>query len=784
MTNRQFGDSMKRQWLTITLQRPWLVLFLGAIFLVASAIGGQYLYFRGDYKVFFEPDNPQRVAYEEMQDVFSKNESATIVIAPHSGNVFTKETLSLVKEMTDEAWQTPRSSRVDSISNFQHTWSEEDDMIVEDLVLGLDLLDDSASIQRMRNVALSEPVLAGRLISTQGHVTAINITVNLPEAEISEAVKQVNDHVIALTERYKTKYPNHDFYHTSIVFMNHSFAMAAQADAGTLVPLMFAAIVLVMWGLLRSFTGTLSTVIVIVITIVSTLGLAGWMGFFLSTASVNVPTLVMTLAVADCIHVITSMTYGLRKGMSKQEAISYSMNLNLMPIFITSITTAIGFLTLNFASVPMIRDLGNLTALGVMLACVLSITVLPALLMILPMRTTTHASNKSKYIEQFGEWVITHHRRLMPVSFVVCFIVGAFTFTNEVNDIPTDYFHKSTAFRQSTDFQTENLSGMSNIDFALYTDEPHGLNKPETLDNIDGFVDWLRAQEEVDHVVSITDTFKRLNQNMHGDDPNYYRLPGDRELAAQYLLLYEMSLPYGLDLNNQLNIDKSATRLFVTVKNLGSKEFTQFDRRAQKWIAENAPELRITSGSPNIMFAYVGEENMSSMIRGTILALIIISLLLVVALRSWRMGAISLLPNLMPAAVGFGIWGLYSGTINMGLSVVMGMSLGIVVDDTVHFLSKYWHARKEGLDAKDAVRYAFANVGRALWITTLVLTIGFSVLSMSLFLLNSDMGKLTAIIIVVALAVDFLFLPSLLITIDKKKLKGEASENSVSSKVA
>lgn len=772
---------MKRHWLEVTLQRPWLVLFLGVVFLFASAIGGQNLYFRGDYKVFFEPDNPQRVAYEEMQDIFSKNENATIIIAPKSGNVFNKETLTLIKELTDEAWQTPRSSRVDSITNFQRTWSEEDDMMVEDLVLEPEFLNDDAVIETVKQVSLSEPVLAGRLISKQGHVTAVNITVNLPEAEISEAVLEIAEHVTSLSEAFKAKYPDHDFYHTGIVFMNNTFATSAQEDAGYLVPIMFIAIVLVMWGLLRSFTGTFSTVIVIVITIVSTMGLAGWMGYFLSTATVNVPTLVMTLAVADCVHVIASMTYALRKGMSKKEAISYSMNLNLMPIFVTSITTAIGFLTLNFASVPMIRDLGNLTALGVMLAFVLSVTVLPALLLILPMRTANHAANKSQYIERFGEWVISKHKILLPVSFLFCIAIGAFTFTNEVNDIPTDYFAESTAFRQSTDFQTENLSGMSNVDFALYTGEPHGLNDPETLQRIDTFAQWLRAQPEVDHVVTITDTFKRLNKNMHGDNDDYYRLPDNRELAAQYLLLYEMSLPYGLDLNNQLNIDKSATRLFVTMKNLGSNEFTQFDRQAHQWIADNAPALRITSGSPNIMFAYVGEENMNSMIRGTIIALIVISLLLVVALRSWRMGVISLLPNLMPAAVGFGIWGLYSGQINMGLSVVMGMSLGIIVDDTVHFLSKYWHARKEGKSAEDSVRYAFANVGRALWITTLVLTIGFSVLAMSVFLLNEDMGKLTAIIIVVALAVDFLFLPSFLIAIDKKKLKGEVSEKVVPS---
>ena len=761
---------MQQHWLNLTLQRPWLVLLLGILLVFAAGFGGKNLYFRGDYRVFFEPDNPQRVAYEEMQDVFNKNENATIIIAPKSGNVFTPETLSLVKQVTDAAWQTPLSYRVDSITNFQHTWSVEDDMMVEDLVASVSGLSQDEQMQRIRRIAMQEPNLAGRLISKDGHVTAVNITVNLPDENASAAVIEISNYVVALSEQFKTQFPDHDFYHTGIVFMNNAFAVSAQNDAETLVPMMFLAIVLMMWLLLRSLAGTIATVVIIFITIIATMGIAGWAGFFLSTASVNVPTLVMTLAVADCIHVIATMTYGLRQGMNKREALEYSMRLNVMPIFVTSFTTAIGFASLNFASVPIIRDLGTLTALGAMLAFAFSVVILPAMLMVLPMRTHKLAESKSRFMQDLGNWVVTHHRTLLPATFAFCVGVGVFTFNNQINDIATDYFDESTAFRQSTDFQTENLSGMSSVDFALFTEQESGINNPATLKDIETFANWLREQPEVDHVVTITDTFNRLNKNMHGDDESYYRLPEEKDLAAQYLLLYEMSLPYGLDLNNQLNIDKSATRITVTMQNLGSKEFTDFDQRAHQWIKHNAPELRITSGSPNIMFAYVGEENMASMIRGTLLALLIISVLLVFALRSWRMGAISLLPNLLPAAVGFGAWGILNGQINMGLSVVMSMSLGIIVDDTVHFLSKYWNARKEGMNAEEAVRYAFLNVGRALWITTLVLTVGFSVLSMSEFLLNEDMGKLTAIIIVFALAIDFLFLPSFLIVFDKKPI--------------
>ena len=763
---------MNNTWLDFSVNRPKTVLIIGFILIIATAFGAKNLYFRGDYKVFFEETNPQRMAFEEMQKTFSKNEGVSIIIAPKSGNVFTLPTLSLIHEMTKHAEQTPLSIRIDSITNFQHTWAEDDDMIVEDLVYELADLNQQ-KYDYIRTVALNEPNLVNRLISPNGDVTVINVSVNLPDGDQTAEVDRVTESVKALTNIFKARYPEHDFYHTGMVLMNHSFASFAKRDFTTIVPLMFLTIIIIMWLLLKTAVGTFSTVVVVASSIAATMGIAGWFGMFMSTATVNVPTMVMTLAVADCIHVISTMLYGMRQGKDKKDALVYSLSLNKIPIFITSATTAVGFLTLNFSEVPILADLGNLTAIGIIFACVFSLTILPALIMILPIKQLPKKLSSSSlgYTERFGEWVIAHHKRILPFTLVVTVIAIGFSFKNQLNDVPTAYFDESTEFRQSTDFQQQHLSGMANLDFSIFTNEDSGINKPQTLQQVEDFSQWLRTQPEIDHVSTITDTFKRLNKNMHGDDPNYYLLPDDRELAAQYLLLYEMSLPYGLDLTNQLDMNKSTTRVMTMVKNLGSKELTELESKAQQWFATNAPNLKLTVASPGLMFAHIGEANMTSMFKGSLVALILISGLLVFALKSFKMGVISLLPNLLPAGIGFGIWGIYSGEVNLGLSVVLSMTLGIIVDDTVHFLSKYRHARISGNDAEQSVRYAFASVGKALWITTLVLATGFSILMLSPFALNSDMGMLTSIIIVVALAVDFLFLPPFLIAFDKKIIK-------------
>ncbi len=758
---------MKQAWLNSIIRHPWLTILMVVILAVAASYGGKNLYFRGDYKVFFDKDFPQMLAHEEMQRLFNKNDNVSIIVVPKEGTVFTQAMLGQIKELTDEAWQTPFSSRIDSITNYQHTWAEEDDLIVEDLILELDMIDQQA-VDRTQVISTSEPNLVHRLVSPDGKVAVVNITIQLPDQENNTAeVIQVTEYAKALTDRFAEKYQSADFYHTGVILMNYSFATEGQKDMSTLVPGMFLIIIFMLTVLLRSFMGMLMTLVVIFFTITATMGTGGWFGYFLSTGTINVPIVVMTLAVADCVHLVASTQFALRQGKSRKEAVEFAMELNLMPVFITSATTAIGFLTLMFSESPVLADFGEMSAMGVMIAFFLSVTLLPALMVVIPMRVKVAPEHQGG-MEKLADWVINNNKIILPVSAAVMLFFACLVPLNEINDEATKYFDKSTSFRQSVDKQEETISGMSSISWGLYSGEESGINNPEFVQVIADFSEWLREQPEVDHVATISDTLKRLNKSMNGDNQEFYRLPQDRELTAQYLLMYEMSLPYGLDLTNQLNINRSSTRIVTTLKNLGSKEYVALEQRAMDWFASNAPQVRLTASGPTLMFAHIGETNMDSMIISMTAAMFLISMLLIFALRSFRLGLISLIPNIGPAAVGFGIWALISGEINLGLSIVVSMTLGIIVDDTVHFLSKYQRARNDGRNTEEAIRYAFSSVGRAMTITTLVLCTGFSLLTFSAFRMNADMGLATAIIIFVALVVDFLFLPAFLMLTDKK----------------
>lgn len=746
----------------------WVILVCITLMVFAGA-GAQKLVFKNDYRVFFGEENPQLTAFESMQKIYNKTDNVAFIVIPKDGNVFTAKHLESIKGLTKASWQVPFSTRVDSITNFQHTFAEYDDMIVEDLVMKTDNL-SATDLEKIKQVALSEPLLLNKIIAKGGHVSVVNVTVQLPGIDPLTETPQVAESVRAIKAKYLAENPDNQVMLSGMIMMNTSFTESALSDNATLIPLMFLVVIVTIGLLLRTITGTVATVLIIIMSIVTTMGLAGWLGFYLTGPSASAPTMILTLAVADCIHILTSMFYEMRQGVDKRTAIARSIKINFQPIFLTSITTAIGFLSMNFSDSPPFRDLGNLVAIGVMLAFVFSVTIFPALLTVLPVNVKAKQENKKDSMAKLADFVIDNRKSLLIFTSVFILLSASFIPKNELNDDFVKYFDKSVPYRAATDYMQDNLSGMMAVEISVKTGKASGINSPSYLNAVSDFSDWLRDRPETDHVNTITDTLKRLNKNMHGDDHNWYKLPDSQELSAQYLLLYEMSLPYGLDLNNQLNVDKSSSRIVATFKNMTSNQLINIESEMRKWFKDNAPQYEVDFASPSLMFAHIGKRNITSMLVGTTLALVLISILLGLALKSVKFGFISLLPNLIPAAIAFGLWGLYSGQVGLGLSVVIGMTLGIVVDDTVHFLSKYIHAKRDkNASTYEAVHYAFDNVGRALWITTFVLVAGFSVLAQSSFRMNAEMGLLTAVTIFIALVVDFLFLPPLLMALDKNK---------------
>jgi predicted RND superfamily exporter protein len=383
------------------------LIFLILVLVIWAASGMRFLQFKSDYRMFFSEDNPQLLAFEKLQDTYTKSDNVLFAIAPKDGKVFTVEVLAMLEQMTEMAWQMPYSSRVDSIANFQYSRAVEDDIIVEDLISEAEQL-TASQIQEIKKIAINEPLLINNLISPKAHVTGINVILQLPDQDQSSAIPNVVKFARDLAAKMRDEYPNIDIYLTGGAMMDNAFGEISAADMQKLVPIMFVVLLITLGLLLGTISGVVSTTIIIIFSIIATLGLAGWLGISMSPPTAPLPNIIMILAVADSVH----------------------------------------------------------------------------------------------------------------------------------------------------------------LDYSIESGNVGGINDPKFLIKLDEFVNWFRQQAEVRYVYSITEVIKRLNKNMHGDDPSWYKLPEARELTAQYLLFYEMSLPYGLDLNDRLNVDKSATRITVIFINI------------------------------------------------------------------------------------------------------------------------------------------------------------------------------------------------------------------------
>ena len=753
----------------------WYILILIAGLVVMAGYGIKDLQFKSDYRMFFSDDNPQLTALENLQKTYTRDDNVLLVLTPAKGDVFSPEILTIAQQLTKDLWQTPYSTRVDSLVNFQYSHANGDEVTVEDLVGDITQLTPE-DLTRIKLYALQEPLLVNRLVSPNAKVMGFNVVILRPGINQDSETVEVTRYVRKLADSLRAEHPDLDVRITGSILMDTAFAESSELDMRTLTPAMLIIIAVALWFFLRSFWGMVTVLLMMTLAVIATVGMTGWLGIAFSPSSIPAPTILLTLVVANSVHLLTSFYKSVNDGVNPHEAIGNSIAKNFKAIVFCNFTTVIGFLTMNSSESPPFRDLGNITAMGVVITFFLSIVLQPALMAIFPADGRPRWGSNEGW-KKFAHFVINYrHYCLIGMTIAVIALATGIRL-NTLDDEYVKYFDPSVEFRRDTDYTSDHLTGIYRIDYSLEKNNGDRISDPDFLQRVDAFVQWYRQQPEVTHVFAVTDIFKRLNQNMHSDDPAWYRLPETAEMSAQFLLLYEMSLPYGLDLNDRINVNKSATRVSVTLHSISSQQVLDLEARAQAWLKVNAPNFARHEGTGiTLLFAHIGQRNIASMINGLLLAAVIIALTLIAVLRSATLGLLSLIPNVIPSIMVFGVWGMLVGQIGMASSVVVAMTLGILVDDTVHFLTQYQYARNQkGLLPEAAVEYAFSQIGNALWVTSFILILGFAIFAISSFKINQEMGMLTTLIFAVGLLADFVLLPPILLFIEGFKKSAKAS---------
>lgn len=757
-----------------------IVVALALLGVATAGAGIRNLDFSMEYRDFFGGGDPRIAEFDAMQRSYSKSDNVLLVVAPAAADVFNGRVLGAVGWLTEQSWRLPHASRVDSLTNFQHGSGSENDIAVAELAQDAATL-DPAAIERIRQIALADVLLVDRVVSRSGHVTGVNVGFRLPDQDKAAETAEVMRAARALATQLERQYPDMKVYLSGTLTISHAFFEVTLRDLLTLIPLMFGVLLAVLGFTMRSALGAAAAFGIVGAATTTAFGIGGWLGMTLTPPAAAAAPLIMTLAIADCIHLFSTYMKLLADGRERRAAMAASIAANFAPVTLTSVTTAIGFATMNLADSPPFHDLGNLVVLGVLAAYALSVTLFSATVTVLPIRARARTDPFVRIMHAYAELAVRHRWKLLAAGLCLFAIPAAFISRNELNDEFLKYFDHSVAFRRDNDFITRELTGVYQFQYSVRAGGRDGVVEPDYLAALDAFGRWFREQPEVWHVETLADLLKRINQNVHADDPQYYRLPATRGEAAQNLLLLEMSLPSGLDLNDRITVDRSASRMVVGIRTIPARQLIALEQRAARWLEQHAPaHMRALPTGPAVLFAHMGMNSIYTGLAQEVVALVLISLLMLGALRSIKLGLVTLVPNVVPAVAAFGVWGLLQGQINMALATVAGMALGIVVDDTIHLMSKYLRARRvDGASPEAAVRHAIAEVGGAVIATSLTLIAGFLALLPSPFVMNWGMGALTALTVFFAMLFDLTMLPGLLLAIDRVR-KHEAIELVVS----
>ena len=752
---------------TIIRYRP-LCIIISLLLLAGLAQGLSKINFNPDINAFFPENDTLTTSHLSIEDTYSSMDNAVIGIGVKEGTVFTNEVLSLIEDLTEKAWKTPHSLRVDSLSNYSYVSADGDDLYIEPFLEGSSTY-DLKTLKEKELIIEEEELAYGAIISKDKKTSLINIVFDPPRKDIEAEYQESLNYVLGFLEEARKNHPEVDLIISGIVYMEYQSPMLLKAQMPKLMPTAILVILLTLFLLLRSLVAVAGSFLVILMSVVSAMGSIGFMSGDIAQPFIMVPILIATLAVADCVHLFTLYFQNLDSSRKSKEAMLESLKLNLQPLFLTSLTTAIGFLSLNLAPVEPLRGIGNGVAVGVFLAFIFTVLLLAPIVSYFNVKQSKNINFQKNIARKLGRFSIKNYKRLLVIVPVISCFLMAFIPLNKTNDNPLEFYsERYTTSAADSKWISQRIGGTFPVSYELNS---QGIvSDPEFLREVDKFSEWLASNKEVLHVSSLSKIMKNLNKTLHGKQEEWNIIPTEPDLSAQYLFFYEMSLPYGLDLTNSISQNKESIKLVASLKELGSLEYREFAKKVENYASQNMPEDMVSIGTgTRPIFAFMSTMLITQLTYALGIGIVLITATIILFFRSLRYGMLTSVTNLLPIGVAFGIWAIVSGEISMLVGIGMGTTLGIIVDFTVHFLSKYLHARRQkNLSAEEAVEYAFETVGFALIITSFSLILGFLVLLQAFFIPIHGFVLFSSIAFLSALIIDLLLFPALLITWDKR----------------
>ena len=731
------------------------IIIFTTIIVALLSISLKNLAFEGSYKIWFDKDSKILKDYENFRLNFSGDDTFYIAFKDNSKDgIFNKKAINTIMDLTYEFEDIDGVDDVNSLINYPFMSDVDDNFKVEDFI------EDTDTLNIKKKIALKDKLILNQLISKDGKTTAISVRLGEDVGSNEEVNIFVYKKILNILQKYE-KNTNYKFYISGNPAITASLVIVSQKDAMILMPLAVVIVTLLLFVIFRSFVGVLIPSIVIVFTFLSVLSIQMLLGYKLNNFTVNIPSFVSAIAIADAMHLYLAWVYYKNKSNSNYESVYLAMKNNILPIALTSITTAIGFATLGLSNIEPISTLGVAITSAAILAFVFSITIAPAILLCLQ---DNYKVKSPKLInlsntKGYGKFILKNDKKIV-YSFLVIFIIFAFGLTyTKVDSNSIKYFKDNTTVRQGSSFIEKNLTGAMIYEVIINSKVKDGIKDNKFLSTIVKFEDELYKNfSNVRFTSSIKDILVRQQEVLNPSSKDI--LPKDKNLVAQYLLLYNMNLPQGKSINDKIDSDYSKVRLTIN----SNIQDTSKDLAMIAWI-ENWWEIN-TSYSASVqgqttIFAYMQNSVSNTLILSISMTILIVIILMLSIFKDFSYVLLFMLPNIAPIVLVAGFMGYIGITIDIGVAISAAVILGIAVDDTIHFFSKYFKSIKEH-SFEDAIDYIINSSASAMILTTLILSATFSVFATSSFIPNINFAIVTIVALNMALILDLVLLPALL----------------------
>jgi predicted RND superfamily exporter protein len=744
----------------------WFIAIGVPLLVLALASNLKHLEMDGSYRIWFGEESKTLKDYDSFRRTFG-NDDALIISFRDENGIFNKKALQSIDNITQKLWRMKYVARVDSITNYQYVHSnpkEPDDVIVEDFIQ--DIAEQNSSyFQERKEIATHDDLIVDGFISRDGTTTMISARL-VPKvndesdksAEIMQMVEEILAPEIAAT--------GYQYYLNGGPALNQAFVKIGTSDAMTFTPLVIIASMILLFLLFRRISGALIPIGVVVMTFMTVLAVQVLLGYKLNNFTANLPVFVVAIGIADAVHLYIIWLMYKREGEDNKTAVLHSVQKNMLPVFLTSLTTAIGFATLTISKVVPVFTLGIATASGAVLAFIISLVWMPAVLLLLKKEVKKEVieKEKSKKPLGYGAFILRNNKKIIMITTLLFAFLGAGLFHVKVDSNTIRYFDKSVDIRKSTEFMMEHLTGPMAYEIIVDSGKKNGIKDPDFMKRVEQFCKAYQAKfPDVRHMSSLVDTVKRFNKVL--DDKE--SVPDNQNLIAQYLLLYSLSLPQGMEINDKMDIDEQKLRITAQVNIVDTSKDLEMINYAHAWW-ENTPYSAVVNGQ-TAMFAYMQSDVTDTLIYSLSLAIVLVSIVMLLIFKRPKLLWVFILPNILPVMLVVGLMGWIGINIDIGVAIAGAIIIGVAVDDTIHFLVKYFDARKRGLDLEESFDEVLRYAGKAILFTTLILSISFSLFAFSTFTPNQNFGIVTASALIIAFVVDLLLLPALLSIADRKR---------------